>query len=682
MNTEMLTDRQLKVNSVSHRFSITLIGIVTSILVSFAIIGVLFNAQMMDRELEARLNNAVKLALISLPKPLWNLDNDIAEDFIEALFLDKSIVYIKLSWGMHTIVDRKRPDFDMRQIDLENPLTSIKPSSYTFKKSDINYEGNKIGNIIIIMSREGLKKQVLFQIYGIVALMLFIVAAIWVTSSLVTRKYIAYPLQKLQDSASEIAGGNLDVVVDKSGYGEVGMLAIHLDAMKESIKRLFEDVKKGQQRIEEYSHSLERTVESRTRKIARSIEELKALGEISQAVGSNLDVKTVLSSIVQHAVKLSKADAGTIYEFSDDTKVFVPRINHGVDEKFVELLNKSNVQIGDNSVIGKATLSKEPYQIANLSDVPDYPIKFVKDAGFQAMLAIPLLLKDQLIGGLVVRRKKSGKFSLPTVDLLQAFAAQSALAIHNARLFQEIENKRIEIEIANKHKSMFLANMSHELRTPLNAILGYTELIADNIYGPVPEKIRDVLERLEKNGRHLLGLINDVLDLSKIEAGQLSLSLDQYSIEDIIKTAVASVEALSSEKKLTLSVDMPNNLPIATGDAQRISQVLLNLLGNAIKFTDEGEVNLTVVLSNNNFEISVKDTGPGLGETDMKEIFKEFHQVDGSSTRKKGGTGLGLAIAKKIVVMHGGRIWVESFLGQGATFKFTLPIHCSCSEKI
>jgi signal transduction histidine kinase/HAMP domain-containing protein len=568
----------------------------------------------------------------------------------------------------------------MSKIDIENPSTSINPANYTYKTSDIQYEGNKIGRIIIIMSREGLKKQVLLQVCGIVALMLFTVAAIWITSSIVTKKYIANPLQKLQDSASEIASGNLDIVVDKSGYGEVGMLARHLDAMRGSIKELFDNVTRGQQKIKEYSRSLEKKVEARTREIASSIEELKALGEISQAVGSNLDAKTVLSSIVQHAVKLSKADAGTIYEFSDETEVFVPRINHGVDETFVKSLSESNVQIGDNSVIGKASLNRKPYQVADLSGLPEYPIKVIKDAGFRALLAIPLLLKDRLIGGLVVRRKEAGEYSVPTVDLLQAFAAQSALAIHNARLFQEIENKRIEIEIANKHKSMFLANMSHELRTPLNAILGYTELIADNIYGPVPEKIREVLERLEKNGRHLLGLINDVLDLSKIEAGQLSLSLSQYSMEDLIKTAMASVEALASEKKLNMHMDMPDSIPIATGDPQRISQVLLNLLSNAIKFTDEGEVYLVVALSNTDFIVSVKDTGPGLAEPDMKKIFKEFHQVDGSSTREKGGTGLGLAIAKKIVVMHGGRIWVESIVGQGATFKFTIPINCSYPE--
>ena len=229
-------------------------------------------------------------------------------------------------------------------------------------------------------------------------------------------------------------------------------------------------------------------------------------------------------------------------------------------------------------------------------------------------------------------------------------------------------------EAANKHKSEFLANMSHELRTPLNAILGYTELILDGIYGEVPEKIREVLERLDNNGRHLLNLINDVLDLSKIEAGQLVLSLEEYSMADVIQTVITSVEALAAEKNLKLNVSAPAGLEIGRGDQQRIAQVLLNLVGNAIKFTESGEVKVEVGVSDEMFLISVVDTGPGISIADQKKIFEEFQQADGSSTREKGGTGLGLSIAKKIVEMHGGRIWVESTPGKGSNFSFTLPI--------
>jgi len=250
-----------------------------------------------------------------------------------------------------------------------------------------------------------------------------------------------------------------------------------------------------------------------------------------------------------------------------------------------------------------------------------------------------------------------------------------------SKLVEELEVARDNAMEADRVKSRFLANMSHELRTPLNAILGYTELILDHIYGDVPEKIREVLERLEKNGRHLLNLINDVLDFSKIEAGQLDLSLNEYSMKEVVQTGLTAVEALAMEKNLDLKVTVPEDLTKGMGDEQRIVQVLLNLLGNAIKFTDEGEVGVEVSVSNETFLVSVFDTGPGLSEADQRIIFEEFHQADGSSTRKKGGTGLGLAIAKRIVEMHGGRLWVESTLGKGSTFCFTLPVRVERQRK-
>ena len=250
-----------------------------------------------------------------------------------------------------------------------------------------------------------------------------------------------------------------------------------------------------------------------------------------------------------------------------------------------------------------------------------------------------------------------------------------------SKLVEELEVARDNAMEADRVKSKFLANMSHELRTPLNAILGYTELILDNIYGDVPEKIQEVLERLEKNGRHLLNLINDILDFSKIEAGQLNLSLNEYSLKEVVQTVLTSVEALAMEKNLDLKVTVPEDLTKGMGDEQRIVQVLLNLLGNAIKFTDAGEVRVEATVSNETFWVSVFDTGPGLSEVDQRMIFEEFHQADGSSTRKKGGTGLGLAIAKRIVEMHGGRIGVESTLGKGSTFYFTLPVRVERQRK-
>jgi signal transduction histidine kinase len=242
-----------------------------------------------------------------------------------------------------------------------------------------------------------------------------------------------------------------------------------------------------------------------------------------------------------------------------------------------------------------------------------------------------------------------------------------------------LKEKGNQLEILNRHKSQFLANKSHELRTPMNAILGYTELIQDRIYGEVPAPIQEVLGRIDKSGRHLLRLINDVLDLSKIDAGHLMLSLSDGSMKEIVYTVVSSMESLATEKGLGLTVALSPDLPAGRFDERRITQVLLNLVGNAIKFTEAGEVRVTVMVSDGAFNVSVSDTGPGISPATHETIFEEFQQGDTSSTRTKGGTGLGLTIAKRIVEMHGGRMWVESSLGSGATFFFTLPVRPEAS---
>ena len=257
-----------------------------------------------------------------------------------------------------------------------------------------------------------------------------------------------------------------------------------------------------------------------------------------------------------------------------------------------------------------------------------------------------------------------------------------ALAANVNRMCEELGLVYQQLETANRHKSEFLANTSHELRTPLNAILGYAELIEDNIYGEVPPKIREVLQRIQSNGRHLLGLINDVLDISKIEAGQLYLSVTDYSMKDVVATVVTATESLANEKKLVLRAIVPENLPTGEGDERRITQVLLNLVGNAIKFTEVGEIEVRASSEDAYFGLSVSDTGPGIPAEERDRIFEEFHQLDTSTTRTKGGTGLGLAISKKIIEMHGGRIWVESEVGHGSTFRFTLPVRLRKPENV
>jgi GAF domain-containing protein len=415
-------------------------------------------------------------------------------------------------------------------------------------------------------------------------------------------------------------------------------------------------------------------VQARTHELSQSVGELRALGEVSQAVNSTLDLETVLSTIVAKAVQLSGTEAGAIYHYDERAREFRLRATYGMDQSLIDALRQRHIGL-DEPNIASAFAQREPTQVADLREEAASDLnEIILSAGYRARMVAPLLRGENIVGMLVVRRRTPGEFAKNTIDLIKTFAAQSALAIQNARLFREIEEKSSELAEASQHKSQFLANMSHELRTPLNAILGYTELMADGAYGEPSEKMMGVLKRLEANGRHLLGLINDVLDLSKIEAGQLALELSDYSIQDIAQTVRSTLEPLAADKKLRFRLDLAPELPPGRGDGRRLTQVLINLVGNAIKFTDIGEVAIKAEANNGSFHVSVRDTGPGISAADQAKLFQDFQQADNAITRKKGGTGLGLAISKRIIEMHGGKIWVESQPGQGSIFAFTLPV--------
>jgi signal transduction histidine kinase len=467
------------------------------------------------------------------------------------------------------------------------------------------------------------------------------------------------PIQALRAGAARIGSGDLGQRITIKTGDELEALADQFNDMAGKLQ-------------ESYA-GLEQKVELRTEELAQSVAELRALGEVSQAVNSTLDLEMVLDTIVSKSVQLAGTDAGTIYVYDPATSEFQARANYGMSEELIDAINETHVGISE--AVAASTRERVPVQVPDLRDEPaSLAQEIVLRAGYRARLIVPLLGADAVVGALVVRRKEPGEFPKSTVDLLQTFAAQSVLAIQNAHLFREIEDKGRQLEVASQHKSQFLANMSHELRTPLNAILGYTELILDNIYGETPDKMRGVLDRVQSNGKHLLGLINDVLDLSKIEAGQLTLSLAEFQIKDVVHGVFSVVESLATNKQLALRVEVPANLPLARGDERRLTQVLLNLVGNAIKFTDQGEVAIKASAANGSYTLSVHDTGPGIAESDRTKIFEEFQQADSSATKKKGGTGLGLSISKRIVELHGGRIWVESDVGKGSMFAFEVPV--------
>ena len=417
-------------------------------------------------------------------------------------------------------------------------------------------------------------------------------------------------------------------------------------------------------------------LEARTGELSRSVEQLMALGEVSRAVSSTLDVETVLNTIVSRASQLAGAAGCSIYEYDEGAEQFELRATHNYDAEFVEALRAAPLRKGEG-LMGRAAEMREPIQIPDItqpgayqSSVRDTLIRF----GYRALLSVPLLREDQIIGSLSFNRKAPGEFPPEVVDVLRTFATQSALAIQNARLFREIADKSRQLEAASRHKSEFLANMSHELRTPLNAIIGFSEVLAERMFGDVNDKQAEYLQDILESGRHLLSLINDILDLSKIEAGHMELEPADFDLPSAIDNALTLVRERATRRGITLGSTIDERLGLIHGDERKVKQVLLNLLSNALKFTPEGgRIDVGARLQDGVAEVSVADTGIGIAPVDQEAVFEEFRQV-GAVERKAEGTGLGLALARKFVELHGGRIWVQSEVGRGSTFTFKLPM--------
>jgi len=494
------------------------------------------------------------------------------------------------------------------------------------------------------------------------AVLLLLGVALAVVASLFLARRMVTPIRALQAGAAQIGAGELGHRIEIRTGDELEALAEQFNSMTAQLQ-------------ESYA-TLERKVEERTRELSEALEKLRALGEVGRAVSSTLDLETVLTTIVSRANQLSGTDAGAIYEYDEQAEEFYLRATQNLEQEFVELLRETPILKGEG-VTGQMADTREPTQIPDILQEGAYQSR-LRDPlirlGYRALLAVPLLREDRIIGGLVVNRKIPGEFSPEVVELLRTFATQSALALQNARLFQEIEEKSRQLEVANRHKSEFLAHMSHELRTPLNAIIGFSEALVERMFGELNAKQDEYLKDIFASGRHLLSLINDILDLSKIEAGKMELELARFDLPAAIENALILVKGRAANHSIALGLEVDHRLREFVADERKLKQVLVNLLSNAVKFTPEGgRVEVRAASANRGVEISVSDTGIGIAAEDHELIFEEFRQVGSDYARKREGTGLGLSLTKRLVELHGGRIWVKSEVGKGSTFSFTLP---------
>jgi signal transduction histidine kinase/CheY-like chemotaxis protein len=427
--------------------------------------------------------------------------------------------------------------------------------------------------------------------------------------------------------------------------------------------------------------NLIRALDSRGREKASKVAQLEALREVGETVGSSLDLDEVLDRIVRNAVRLTNlgfgditlgTDGGSIMEYDESSDSFHVRAALGSRDLLKQL--RAITIRRDSTLVGRAALARQPLEVPDLAQAElDPHLEILFRDGWRSVLAVPMLRGDKMVGVLVIRRRGTGTFPPDVTELLQTFASQSALAIVNARLFRELETKTKELEIASHHKSEFLASMSHELRTPLNAVIGFSEVLLDRMFGEINERQEEYLRDILSSGRHLLELINDILDLSKVEAGQMVLEPSTFEVGSALEWASALHRERAAAHAITVTSEVADDVGTIEADERQFKQVVLNLVSNAVKFTpDGGSVSIRAYREGTDLVVTVTDTGIGVPPEDQERIFESFQQGGRGAPREE-GTGLGLTLSRRIVALCGGRMWLESTPGIGSTFGFSIP---------
>jgi signal transduction histidine kinase/ActR/RegA family two-component response regulator len=414
-------------------------------------------------------------------------------------------------------------------------------------------------------------------------------------------------------------------------------------------------------------------LDSRGKELEGKVDQLVALREVGEAVGSSLDLDEVLDRIVSNAVRLTGTDGGSIMEYDESSDSFHVRAAYGSSPGLLEQLRAVTID-RESTLVGRTALDRKPLEVADLAQADlDPHLDILFRDGWRSVLAVPLLRGDKMVGVLVIRRRSTGSFPSEMSELLETFATQSALAIVNARLFRELETKTKELEIAGRHKSEFLASMSHELRTPLNAVIGFSEVLLDRMFGEINERQEEYLRDILSSGRHLLELINDILDLSKVEAGQMVLEPSKFEIGSVLEWASALHRERAAAHAITVTIEVAEDVGTIETDERKFRQVVLNLVANAVKFTpDGGNVSVRACRKGTELNVTVTDTGIGVAPEDQERIFESFQQGRRGAPKEE-GTGLGLTLCRRFVELFGGRMWLESTPGDGSTFGFSVP---------